>query len=246
MGRTPRSCLAASGVLVLCLAATAPAGASLVPAAIFETSGSGLGSEETILTVSNTPAESGCVGRAAGVDVVGPAACPPLSGIAGGDEQTGASQTQTRSLSELGLTSAANLRVVFNASESSGDSITMNELRLRIFSDAGAVLFDSGPFADVAIPFTFSGIGNAGFVFVLDATQAAAAEPFFADGTNRIGLAAALSDTSGGLETFFVADVAGVPPPGMAIIPTLSWWGVALLSIGLAALGLFLVRRMAG
>lgn len=246
MGRTPRSCLAACGVLVLQLAASAPAGASLVGAFPLETSGSGLGSEETILTVSNTPVESGCVGRGAGVDVVGPAACPPLSGIAGGDEQTGESQTQTRSLSELGLTNAANLRIVFNASEESGDSITLNELRLRIFSDAGAVLFDSGPFTDVTFPITFSGLGNAGFVFVLDAAQAAAAQPFFADGTNRVGLAAALSNTSGGQETFFVADVASVPGPGMAIIPTLSWWGVALLSIGLAALGLFLVRRMAG
>lgn len=78
-----------------------------------QTGGTGLGAVNTILTVQNNPSESGCVRRGAGVDIVGPAAC--LGSNTGGNEGTGSSQTQTRSIAELGLTSADNLRAILNA-----------------------------------------------------------------------------------------------------------------------------------
>lgn len=184
----------------------------------FETTGAGLGTVNTVLTFSRTPTESGCVSRGAGVDVVGPAAC--LGANVGGDEGTGASQTQTRSLGELGLTSADNLRAVFNSSQSAGGPIQLDSLVLGIYSDTGTLLFTSSTFAPILFPITFSGTGTSGYVFRLDPADAAAAQPFFANPTNRIGISASASMTSGGPETIFIADVAGVAPSAVDIALT--------------------------
>jgi hypothetical protein len=70
--------------------------------------GSGLGSVNTILTLASpgsTSTETGAVAFSGGSDVIT------------GDAKTGSSQTQTRSFADLSVTSAANLRVVFNALE---------------------------------------------------------------------------------------------------------------------------------
>lgn len=199
-------------ILVLVVLAATPfltpaADASLILASPEETSGTGLGAVNTVLTIQDEPTESGCVGWDGGSDVVGPAACPP--GIAGGDETAA---NETRTLGELGLSSAFNLRVVFNYNENNTDAITLEDLVLRIYSPAGAVLFSSEPFTPVTFPEPFSGTGTAGFVFRLDAEQALAANQYFDDPNNRIGLAAEASQTSAGAETFFIADAANVAP----------------------------------
>lgn len=229
-------------LFVLPLALAIPAEASLVFDEPMETTGTGLGTVNTILTVNNSPMESGCVGFDGTADVVGAGACPV--GIAGGDEQTGESQTQTRTMEELGLAGAQQLRIVLNASETGGDAIGLDNLVLTIFGSDGTELFTSGPFAPVVIPETFEGTGTAGFVFRLDETQAAAAQPFFA-AQNRIGLAASLSATSSGNETFFVADVGGLVAPGPAVteIPTMSSLGLVFLALLLAGAGIWVVLR---
>jgi len=175
-----------------------------------QTSGTGLGAVNTILTVQRTPSESGCVGRAGGVDVIGPAAC--LGANTGGDESTGASQTQTRSIAELGLTTSDNLRAVFNANQPSGGPIRIDSLVLGIYSGAGTLLFTSSLFAPTVLPFTFPGIGTSGFVFRLDPADALAAQSFFANPANRIGLSFSGSMTSGGAETIYIADAGAVAP----------------------------------
>jgi hypothetical protein len=227
-------------LFVVPLALAIPAEASLVLDEAMQTSGTGLGTVNTILTVNNTPTESGCVAFDGTADVVGPAACPV--GIAGGDEQTGESQTQTRTMEELGLTAAQQLRIVFNASEG-GDSIGVDNLVLTIFGSDGTELFNSGPFAPIVFPATFQGTGTAGFVFRLDDTQAAAAQPFFA-AQNRIGLAASLSATSSGNETFFVADFEGLEA-SVTEIPTMSSLGLVFLALLLAGAGIWMVLRRA-
>ena len=174
------------------------------------TSGNGLGAVNTILTVQRTGSESGCVGRAAGVDVTGPAAC--LGANTGGDEKTSLSQTQTRSIAELGLTSSDNLRAVFNANQSSGGPIKIDSLVLGIYNNAGTLLFTSSIFAPTLLPFTFPGIGTSGYVFRLDPADTLAARTFFADPTNRIGISFSGSLTDGGAETIFIADASGVAP----------------------------------
>lgn len=223
----------------LALALPPVAEASLVLDSPSSTSGSGLGTVNTILTVNNTPTESGCVAFDGTADVVGAAACPP--GIAGGDEQTGESQTQTRTMAELGLTDATQLRIVFNANESD-DPTTLDNLVLTIFAPDGTELFTSGAFAPITFPTTFSGTGTAGFVFRLDEAQAAAADPFF-DPANRVGLAASLSTTSAGNETFFVADFGGLLAPSVTEIPTASTLGLVFLALLLAGAGIWAVLR---
>ncbi|MDX1582793.1 MAG: IPTL-CTERM sorting domain-containing protein [Thermoanaerobaculia bacterium] len=189
-----------------------PASASLILSTPDQTDGTGLGAVNTVLTVQTEDAtirdESGCVSWNGMSDVVGPAACPP--GIPGGDEQE---QTQTRTLNDLGLTSAFNLRVVFNYNEDTADNITLEDLVLRIFGTDGTVLFESGAFDPRTFDEPFSGTGNAGFVYRLDAEQAADANQYFDDLNNRIGLAAELTGAEGGLETFFVADAAAIVAP---------------------------------
>ena len=160
-----------------------------------------------------------------------------------GDAKTGASQTQTRSISSLGLTSAADIRVVFNALEPGNEqSISLTNLQLSIYSPSGGLLFNSGVFTPVNFADTFTGAGNSGFVFALDSAQAAAAQAAaFAGGgfgSNLIGLTAAASNATGGLETFFVASGGGgVTTP----IPEPETY--ALMLAGLGALGFVAKRR---
>lgn len=204
-------------------------------------SGTGLGSVNTILTI-NSPAnstfEAGSVG---------------YGNVVTGDAMTGASQTQTRTLGELGVSSADALRVVFNALEpgnAAANGITLSDLVLNIWSPTGALLFTSGAFAGIDFADTQTGAGNSGFVFGLDAAQAAAAAVAFGAGfeNNVVGLSAAAGcdagapatclGATGGFETFFVASttapVPAIPEPGT----------YALLLAGLGAIGWVTRRRM--
>ena len=137
-----------------------------------------------------------------------------IGGTLGGNELTGDAQTKTILGSTLGITSAGDLRVVFNPQEpgsAAQQSITLNDLRLTIYNADGSVQFTSGAlpspvnFADAT-----GGVGQAGFVFRLDASQAAAAGTIA--GTDRIGLSALVTNAQGGPETFFLTSSSGVIP----------------------------------
>lgn len=192
---------------LLALLVASPSFASLIFDELATISGTGLGAVFTVLTIQNSPSESGCVAWN-GADVKGAAACPP--GITGGDEQT--AQTETRTVSEIGLTDAADLRIVFNASETD-EAIILNNLVLRIFSPAGALIYTSGAFTPVDFTDLTHGVGSSGQVFKLDAAQITAANSAgaFSNPLNRIGLAATAGVGTGaqqsdnGKETFFVA-----------------------------------------
>jgi hypothetical protein len=228
--------LAAAAAAVVALGA-APAHAMLVLVAPQDFEGTGLGSVNTVLTLTSEGSstfEQGSVGRTEG----------STDDVLTGDAMSGASQSQTQTIDSLGITSASDLRVVFNAVEpGNGDqSITLTDLRLSIFSPTGQELFNSGSLVN-ALDFadTFTGAGNSGFVFALDAAQAAAAQAlgFSGDfGDNRIGLYASLSGATGGPETFFVTSAGGaVTPP----IPEPETY--ALMLAGLGVVGFVASRR---
>jgi hypothetical protein len=167
--------------------------------------GTGLGNVATVLSVGdNEDTESGCVAWDGTEDVFGPGAPACPSAIAGGDEKTGASQTLTRTLGELGSPTPGELRLVFNAHEPGNDSlITLDYLVLQVFSPTGAVLFTASLEGSLDLVPGDAGIGKSGFVFALSDPGAAAAA--FTDPANRIGLAATLSNVDGGFETFYLA-----------------------------------------
>jgi hypothetical protein len=207
-----------------------PAHAMLVLQGPDDFGGTGLGAVNTVLTLlspGSSSDEIGAVRRLPGED----------GDIITGDALLGTSQTQTLSLASLGITSASDLRVVFNAVEpgtADANGITLNDLRLSIFSPDGTELFNSGSLtAPIDFAETFTGVGNAGFVFALDAAQASAAQAlaFGADfGDNLVGLYANLSDATGGPETFFVASI---PEPQT----------YALMLAGLGVVGFMAARR---
>ncbi|MBA2690232.1 MAG: PEP-CTERM sorting domain-containing protein, partial [Burkholderiales bacterium] len=192
--------------------------ASLILLAPQDFQGTGLGAVNTILTIQSPGSSST---ESGGVSFNG------TTDATTGDAKTGASQTQTRTLAELGITSAQNLRIVFNALEpgGTGSSIQLSNLVLTIYSSSGATLFSSGAFTPILFPDTFTGAGNSGFVFGLDATQALAAQTAgFGSTSNRIGLSATANLATGGFETFFVANkpagvvVQAIPEPTTALL----------------------------
>jgi hypothetical protein len=206
--------------------------ASLVLAGPENFAGTGLGSVNTVLTLlspANSSTETGGVQFTSTGDLIS------------GDAQTGASQTQTRTIGELGLTSASSLRVVFNALEPGGaeNNITLSNLVLNIYSPTGQQLFTSGAFTPVAFPDTFTGAGNSGFVFALDAAQAAQAQATGFAANYRIGLFATATSATGGFETFFVANSA----TGTPMTPVPEPMSLALFGSGLLGLGMIRRRR---
>ena len=212
--------------------------ASLILVGPEDFSGTGLGSVNTILTMTSpgaTTSEQGCVGRST-------AGCPGgstnaagdvIGGTLGDNEMTGASQTLTRTVAELGILSAAGLRVVFNAVEPGGNSITLTDLVLNIYSSTGVLEFTSGAFTPHFFADTETGVGNSGFVFRLDPVQAAAAQGFLSP-TDLIGLHASATDATGGPETFFVAQT--LSPVPTLVITSPEPASLLLLGSGLAGL----------
>jgi hypothetical protein len=180
----------------------------------------------TIASQGSSTFEAGAVG----IDATG-------AQFVTGDTQA---QTMARTLGDLGVTSAADLRVVFNASEPAGGSITLEDLVLNIYAANGSVLFSSAAFTPVSFASSNTGTGNSGFVFGLSSADIASAQALaFGSGFagNYVGLAAAASDATGGLETFYVANsstVTPVPEPGT----------YAMLLAGLGVMG-FVARRSA-
>jgi hypothetical protein len=235
--------LAILPLLALATGAIQTASASLILVSPIAVSGAGLGTVNTILTVQSpgsTTTETGCVGAApvTGAQVIGAGTC--FGGATGGDEHTGNSQTQLRTIANSGADSATDFRIVLNAVEPSGDGITVDQLSVRFYSPTGVVLYTASTAAAVTIPNTQTGTGNAGFAFGLDAAQAAAATTAgaFSSTSNLIGLSASLSAATGGPDTFFVGNAnpggggggVGGPIPEPA---TFTLLGSVLLAVGL-------------
>ena len=251
----------ASLILLFGPALVNPVYASTLFAGVATSIGGGIGTNNVILTLQNTPSESGCVGWNGTADVIGSAACPGgLSpALVGGNEKTGFSQTQTQTVATTGVLSGQGLVAVLNVSEAAGTLFTVENLSLSIFAPTGAVLYNSGnlfgagvpPGGGITINSSLQGIGSLGFAFILDSAQAAAISPFIctsaltpgcsgianaANANNRIGLSALLTNVGGGNETFSVADTSsvGIAATTPEPAPSLTFGvGLALLCLSL-------------
>lgn len=221
--------------------------------------GNGLGSVTTILTVTSpgsTTGESGCVGK------LGINNCPDAtsSWAFTGQTQTGASQTGLRALSALNITNANQLGFIFNATQPSGSGITLQELNVLFYTSSGGVLTlldDARYTTPTVLTNTLTGIGNAGYLFVLNTAEQNTINAALASGATILmggsftagcgsgvpNLPACNSTTelaaSGGHDVLQVATINGggvtssVPEPA----------AYAMIGAGLLGLGLYSRRR---
>ena len=230
---------------VLLLGAVAgAANAALISDGTLVEHGPGNGKTQAVLTLDSpgkSSSESGCVGWSGSGDVMGGICFG--TGVAGGDEQSGAKHTHTITVGSAGIGSAAELRIVFHADEPKspgGRSITIDHLVLGVFDASGALLFLSG---DLARPFEIPDADplhptTVDFVFRLDAADLADAEAAFSSPNNHIGLAASVSDATGGRDWFSISQgpssipEAETPEPATYLLTVLGLVAVELVRRG--------------
>jgi hypothetical protein len=219
----------------------------------------GFGVAPPILTLQRTVLESGCI---VPTDDLGNhlLSCSGANGytdVSGSYVSDVSTKYSTPTLASLGVTSYANLAILFNVNETGGGlPVTLQNLTLTLYDGASVVqsfgLTDPGGSGTTDFLAPAQGQGSAGFVIKISATELSSIGYAF-DGNYRVGLAAQIGctltsgcdsryqfGTDDGAESFTVANVEGglpqeVPEPATA----------ALLGGGLIALAWTLRRRKA-
>jgi len=224
--------------------------ASLILTSPVFVSGTGLGTEPTLLTLASqgsSSTEAGCVGNTS--TQIG--STVSLTGVCSGsttDVQTGSSQIGPQTLAAGGVTTASTFGIVFNASEPGGDSITLTGLTASFYSPTGTLLYQTSGFScpglvNCTFPSTNTGTGKSGFLFSLDAAQqtAATSAGAFNNTGNLVGLAASASSATGGLDSFFLAAIppAGGGGGGGGTVPEPGTMLLTVAGIGLAGIGAY-------
>ena len=145
-------------------------------------------------------------------------------------------------LASLGWMTAADIGILFNATEPNGDNINVTDITLKFYNSTN--MFITAIDGNQAFANSNPGNGVAGFAFVVDALQQVHLnamvfnQPGF--GTFRIALEASVTDATGGPESFLAfnrAAVAAVPEPGT--------WGMMLLGFGVVGSAVRRRRRRA-
>jgi hypothetical protein len=222
---------------------------SLVLQSPVQQSGSGLGTEPTLLTIhNNTTVEAGCAGFSTTGTSFGafPGATAGVCQGSASDVLTGAGQIGPQTLLSAGVTSASNFGIVFNAAQTSGGPITLTGLTVAFYSPTGTLLYQTNGLSCAAalgtaacnLTATQQGTGLAGYVFVLDTAQANAATSAgaFSSQNNRVGISGSVSNANGGNETFYLA-TATPTAPGPQPTPEPSTWIMSIAGLILVCIG---------
>jgi hypothetical protein len=208
----------------------------LVTPDIVSLGGTGLGAVNTILTITgqgNNTTETGCVSWNGTANAIGPTRVTgtgQCTNAPAPDVQTGNSQTQTRTLSEIGVTSGANFALFFNAIEPGGNSITLNTLVATFYDQSGNLLHAAAYAGPHDFLQTETGNGNAGYLFALDLGQQGTLQTLinaFGTAGIRVGIAASAGTgfpAEAGHETFFAfnrnTQTVTPEPSSMALMAT--------------------------
>lgn len=209
--------LVATAVLLAPLAVSAQ---GLVFLGSVDTTGTGFGHVNTVLTLQspgNSTTEMGCIGPS------GVTSCLP------GDLVSGTAHSNLYTIGSFPGISGSNLRLFLNFAEPGGaqNGATLDSARLTLYNGT-TQLFNSTT-GQVNFTSTAPGIGNSAWLFGLSPSDAALFDSFLANtgsANYTLGLAASFSNVTGGPETFFLG-VSG----GSSTIPEPS--SLALLGTGL-------------
>ena len=245
--------------------ATTPASASLVYNSNISVSAQGFGNVPRDLTVDvngQNHVESGCVGVAAGGAItfgscIADGSVHDGNGVTnvGGDEPNPQADNQKYgipTLAALGWTSAANIGLLFNAIEPSGNAITINDITLKFYnSTTGALLFAIDNGSNVTFDPSQQGNGSAGFVFTVDGAESTYLNTNlfnvlagFGGASNvRIALESTIGgplpgDAEAGPESWTAFNVLSPTPFG--VVPEPGTW--AMMLVGFAGIAMSLRR----
>jgi hypothetical protein len=203
--------LVSAGIFAAALLAAGSADANLIFMGPIHLSGTGLGAVNTLMTAEDpggpgdhNGTESSCVEFSGSTTVQSP--CHFLTGEQGGDNLA---INSTYSLSQIGVTSAADLGLVVDVNETGNDkTVDLTGLSHSHYNGAASSYFYyMGPTLTLSqaneAP---NGTGQSGFLFTLDTTQAAAASAFCGtfDCIVGGGMQFANGSTSAGHESLFV------------------------------------------